>query len=226
MIGIGFLVKLSPNMMAGYNTMSEEKKKNVDIEGLSTYMRNGFVAIGLTLIISYYFFKWIGLTLIADSMIVIVILVGITILMINASKFDHNRDKKTKLTYLIPAFLMVLVAGLMAYGYMPSRPIFEDDTIRFSGMYGFETNIAEIENVTLIDKLPKINMRTNGFSFGAIKKGTFNLDQSGKCRLLIHSELPPYLVISKINGEKIFINFKDKTDTEKTFNRIKTLTDK
>lgn len=55
MIGIGFLVKLSPNMLAGYNRMSEEKKKNVDIDGLSTYMRNGFVAIGLAIIIGYYF---------------------------------------------------------------------------------------------------------------------------------------------------------------------------
>jgi hypothetical protein len=149
--------------------------------------------------------------------------VGITILMINASKFDHNRTKKTNLTYLIPVFIFVLVSGLIIYGYMPSKPVFADDAIRFTGMYGFEINIAEIENVALTDKLPKINMRTNGFSFGSIKKGTFNLDQSGSCRLLIHSDLSPYLVISKINGEKIIINFKDKTDTENTFHRIKKL---
>jgi hypothetical protein len=40
MIGMGFLVKSSPNLIAGYNTMPKDKKKNVDIEGLSTYMRN------------------------------------------------------------------------------------------------------------------------------------------------------------------------------------------
>ena len=58
MIGIGFLIKSFPNLIAGYNTMSKDKKKNVDIEGLSTFMRNGLIAIGLTIIIGYYLFKW------------------------------------------------------------------------------------------------------------------------------------------------------------------------
>ena len=66
-------------------------------------MRNGFITMGLLIIIGYYFFKWIGLALIANLIILIVILVGTTILVINAQRFDHNKNKtkKTKLTYLI-----------------------------------------------------------------------------------------------------------------------------
>jgi hypothetical protein len=45
MIGIGFLVKSSPDLIAGYNTMPKEEKKNIDIEGLSTFMRNGLITI-------------------------------------------------------------------------------------------------------------------------------------------------------------------------------------
>ena len=63
MIGMGFLVKSFPNLIAGYNTMPKNKKENVDIVGLSTYMRNSFIIIGLTIISGYYFFKWISLTL-------------------------------------------------------------------------------------------------------------------------------------------------------------------
>lgn len=223
MIGIGFLVKSSPNMIAGYNTMSKDKKKNVDIEGLSTFARNGFIAIGLTIIIGYFLFKWIGFTMIANSMILIVTLVGATTLVINAQRFDHNKNKKTKLTYFILGLVIVFVIGLITYGIIPSKTFYNDETIRFSGMYGFETKITEIENVELTDKLPIINLRTNGFSFGSIKKGTFNLDKFGKARLLIHSDIPPYLIISKKNDEKIIINFKDKTETEKIYIRIKTL---
>jgi len=36
MIGIGFLVKFNPDLIAGYNTLSESDKQNIDIEGLST----------------------------------------------------------------------------------------------------------------------------------------------------------------------------------------------
>ena len=58
MIGVGFLIKSFPNLIAGYNTMSEDKKKHVDIEGLSTFMRNSFINIGFSIITGYYFFKW------------------------------------------------------------------------------------------------------------------------------------------------------------------------
>lgn len=67
MIGCGFLVKKYPNLIAGYNTMSKVEKKNVDIEKLSTFMQNGFIIIGLLVIVGYYFFKLIGIELIANS---------------------------------------------------------------------------------------------------------------------------------------------------------------
>ena len=57
LVGMGFLVKSYPNLISGYNTLSPEKKKNVDIKGLSTYLRNGLVLIGLaTIIIPTVFF--------------------------------------------------------------------------------------------------------------------------------------------------------------------------
>jgi len=226
MIGIGFLVKSAPDLIAGYNTMSKDKKKNVDIEGLSTFMRNGLITIGLSIIIGYYLFKWIGFTMIANSMILIVTLVGVTILIVNAQKLDHNKTKETKLTYFILGLVFLFVIGLITYGFIPSKTIYGNDTIRFSGMYGFEISIDEIENVELTDELPTIKIRTNGFSFGNIKKGYFNLDEFGKSRLLIHSDLAPYLILTKNNGDKIIINFKEKIETEKIYEKIKTLKDK
>ncbi len=226
MIGIGFLVKSSPDLIAGYNTMPTEEKKNIDIEGLSTFMRNGLITIGLSIIIGYYIFKWIGFTMIANSMILIVTLVGVTILLINAQKFDHNKTKNYKLIYFITGLTFLFVIGLITYGFIPSKTIYGDDTIRFSGMYGFEISISDIENIELSDKLPTIKIRTNGFSFGNVKKGFFNLDKYGKSRLLIHSDLAPYLILSKNNGDKIIINFKDRIETEKTYDKIKTMINK
>jgi multidrug efflux pump subunit AcrB len=93
-IGIGFIVKSLPDLIAGYNTMPKDKKKNVDIEGLSTYIRNGLIVIGLVIIIGYFLFKWIGLTIIANFMVAIVTLIGTTIMVINAKRFDHNKERK------------------------------------------------------------------------------------------------------------------------------------
>lgn len=220
LIGIGFLVKSSPDLIAGYNTMPKDKKKNVDIEGLSTYMRNGLIIIGLTVIIGYYLFKWIGFTTIANSMILLVTVIGVTIMAINAQKFDHNKKKRTKLTYFILGTVIVFVTALITYGFIPSKTVVSNDNIQFSGMYGTEIKTTDIENAVLSETLPTIKLRTNGFSFGHIHKGTFKLDEFGKCRLLLHADKPPYLIISKKGGNKIIVNFKDKTETQETYNKI------
>lgn len=47
----GILVKLNPNLIAGYNTLSEADKKKVDIKRLSMYMHNGLIIIGSVSII-------------------------------------------------------------------------------------------------------------------------------------------------------------------------------
>ena len=228
MIGMGFLVKSSPNLIAGYNTMPKDKKKNVDIDGLSTFMRNSFIIIGLSIIAGYYVFKWIGYTAIANSMILIATVIGVVIMLIYAQKFDHNKKntKKTKRIYFILGFVIVLVIGLITYGYMPSKAKITNDHITFTGMYGFTMHVSEIDTIELSDTIPTIKMRTNGFSSGAVNKGFFNLDTFGKTRLLIHSDNTPFLIISKSNSDKIIINYKDKAKTEQVFEEIKALINK
>lgn len=228
MIGIGFLVKSVPSLIAGYNTMPEEKKKHVEIDGLSTYMRNSFIIMGLSIIIGYYLFKWLGFIGIANSIMLAVILIGVLIMVINAQRFYHNKNKskRTKLAYFIHGLAIVSVVALLTYSYLPSKAILTQNTIKFTGMYGFEMDISEIDAMALTDRIPNIKMRTNGFSFGHVKKGFFNLDTLEESQLLIHSDSPPFLILSKNNGDKIIINFKDKIETENTYNKIKTLIDK
>ena len=47
----GILVKRNPNLIAGYNTLSEAKKQKIDIKRLSSFMHNSFMVIGSTSII-------------------------------------------------------------------------------------------------------------------------------------------------------------------------------
>ena len=115
LIGIGFLINSEPELIAGYNTMPKEKKKNVDIEGLSTYMRNGSIIIGLAIVIGFYLFKWIGFTKIANSMILISTLIGFTILVFITQKFDHNKETNTKLTIFILGIVILIEIGFISY---------------------------------------------------------------------------------------------------------------
>lgn len=91
MIGLGFLVRFAPDLIAGYNTMPAEKKKNVDVEGLSAFLRNGLVVIGMLIIVCYYVFKWMGLNSVAEIVVPIVVLGGVLFMLIHARKYDHNK---------------------------------------------------------------------------------------------------------------------------------------
>ncbi|MBE6181592.1 MAG: DUF3784 domain-containing protein [Rikenellaceae bacterium] len=46
LIILGLLVKRFPTLIAGYNTMPEEERRNVDIVGLSSFMRRHLVILG------------------------------------------------------------------------------------------------------------------------------------------------------------------------------------
>jgi len=43
----GFLVKKYPNLIAGYNTMSSEEKEKVNIDAVSTFVKQLLIGLGL-----------------------------------------------------------------------------------------------------------------------------------------------------------------------------------
>lgn len=91
LIVVGLLVKRFPMLIAGYNTLPAEKKKNVDIEGLSSFMRRHLVIIGalwslLAVILT--------LTCQQDALPVIYgiyVPVYVVWMLIRAQRFDHNK---------------------------------------------------------------------------------------------------------------------------------------
>lgn len=116
-IAIGFFVKKNPDYIAGYNTMPEAAKKNVDIDGLSTFMQRVFYIVGLTVIIGFHIFKWIGLPLIADIVIKQSMLVGVAVIIIYAQKYDHSSSKKSKLATIFVGLLIILGVEYFMWRY-------------------------------------------------------------------------------------------------------------
>lgn len=48
---LGMLVRKYPNLIAGYNTMTAEQKKNVDVKGLSNFMCRSLCVIAVLMIV-------------------------------------------------------------------------------------------------------------------------------------------------------------------------------
>lgn len=222
-IGLGFLVKAYPGLIAGYNTLSPEKKKNVDIDGLSRYIRNGLIIMGMVIMAGYLLFRWAGWPTLANMVILIVTLVGSSILMMTANRFNHNREKYGISHYLILGIILFLLAGIFLFGFMTTKTHFDGATIRFTGMYATEMKASEIKKVELADTIPAILMRTNGFSLGPVHKGNFRLDEFGKCRLYINSGKGKYIVITDIQGFRTILRYKNDRESRRIFEQISEL---
>lgn len=90
-IGLGFLVKAFPGLIAGYNTMSDNEKKNVDLDGLSSYARNSLIGIGLTMLCAIGALDFLNKSSYSSYAFFPIILVGMIVLIVGAQKYDHNK---------------------------------------------------------------------------------------------------------------------------------------
>lgn len=88
----GFLVKRFPNLIAGYNSLSKEQKKRVDIDGLSTFMKHNLIILGLGIIVIGFVLNQMGLNqtyvLIITSAIMFLDIVYLTL---QSGKFYKKR---------------------------------------------------------------------------------------------------------------------------------------
>ena len=82
----GLLVKRFPMLISGYNTLPKEKRKNVDIDGLSSFMRRHLVIIGGLLIL---------FTTIQQEAFSIILAVYLPVyviwMVVRAQRYDHNK---------------------------------------------------------------------------------------------------------------------------------------
>ncbi|WP_341215424.1 DUF3784 domain-containing protein [uncultured Wocania sp.] len=83
----GILVKKYPNLIAGYNSMSKEEKKKIDIKKFSTFLHNGLIITGALVIIVRVVFYFLEVTLLYRLVVVTIIIVfGLLYTLSNSNK--------------------------------------------------------------------------------------------------------------------------------------------
>ncbi|MCR8659781.1 DUF5808 domain-containing protein [Paenibacillus endoradicis] len=85
-------------------------------------------------------------------------------------------------------------------------------------MYSFDFNIADIEEITLVDEVPS-GLKSNGESTNQYARGHFKLKEIGKTRLYIFKNNPPYIRV-KLDDVYIFYNEKDPVLTKELFEQL------
>ncbi len=221
-IGIGFLVRAAPEMIAGYNTMSAEKRKNVDIKGLARFLRNGLILTGASSIVAGLLLHVIKLYAAAGTVSLAILLAGVVVTVVKAQKYDHNKRKNKIAGYITAGIATAAAVALLLYGMLPAKIKTDDGFMQITGMYGFSIPVEEIVNAELSDSLPRVLIRTNGFALGGTLKGWFEVEEYGRCRLFIRaSDKGPYLTVTSSQEPPVILSTPDRATAEKLLAALK-----
>ncbi|MGR3764515.1 DUF3784 domain-containing protein [Rossellomorea sp. NS-SX7] len=126
--------------------------------------------------------------------------------MIYLSRYEVPRKRKR--SYWISSLLMVgvigLIGGLTFVGYQKNELIVSGDSFEITGMYGDKWQKEDIEEIELLDEMPEVTWKINGFGLSTKAKGVFKVKEYGRSLLFIKKE-SPYLYI-KVGDQHVFIN--------------------
>ena len=217
LFAIGFMVteKNAKYILSGYNTMSEDDRKQVDIKAYISHFRNFHIFLGISLlvvgiILTYFVSKNAG-----GIFLGIYPILAYIYFIATGSKFFRGQSKKrNKIGVWILVGTLIFVVGLLEYGFTENRITFDSEHIEFKGSYGEIIPKSDIQTIELVDELPKIAMKTNGFALGTINKGYFRTKSGEKVKLILNSENKPIILLTKTDGKKIYYSAKDRSNKE------------
>ncbi len=215
-------------LISGYNTMSKEKKVNVDTEGLGRLMGiylyfNGGVFTIMAILLALGFKP-------VHTPAIVLFVISTIYLLIKAQKYDGNiYDKDGKLCkgagkeLIIPAVIgfvtLIFVAVLMFFSSQSTKVNILEAGIEIKGMYGDVYTWESIKTVDLTTELPTIEMRTNGSALGSNLKGHFRTKELGSVMLFVNTKKPPFIYLETDDGPIIF-NLKNEEETKEIFKEI------
>ena len=78
------------SLIAGYNTMSAEKKAAYDIEGIATLLKNVFFGMALLIILGYIISKLLGNPMIENVAFFTAMIIGIPYLLVKSNSDKYN----------------------------------------------------------------------------------------------------------------------------------------
>jgi len=125
-----------------------------------------------------------------------------------------------KIGILVLLGSLVFVIGLLGLGLKEDKVSFNSEALEFKGSYGENLTQSEIQSIKLVDQLPKITLKTNGFALGNVKKGYFETNTGEIVKLILNADNKPYILITKSNGNKIYFSAKEESN-EKLLKEVK-----
>lgn len=220
--GLTYLIvkKKEYSLISGFLNRPKEEQEYL--------IQNGYMeALGKIFKVSFYLFAatfLLGLLPIpygfeiGIALFLIVLLGGL--IWMQKYEVPQKRKKMYWITSIIMAVTVALVGGLTIAGLVDNEVTVNHEAFKISGMYGVEWPIEEIKSVELLDTLPEVITKTNGYASSGQLKGHFLLEEPyGSGLLFVNLKNPPYLYVAT-NKDFLILNKKNSEETKTIYESL------
>lgn len=206
---IAFLVNQdnAKYVLSGYNTMSESDRAKVDIGSYIKLFKRFHIFLGLSLLAGVLILtminnNWASLYLTTYPLIAYVYLV-----IVGGKSINNVSTAKKVASYVVCGILILIVSLITLQGlsdYKSSDLILTGNTLEINGSYGIKFNKQEIYKQELVNELPAISYKSNGFAAGDYAKGRFKTKDGNTVRLYVNKKVKPILLLHTKQGDTYY----------------------
>jgi hypothetical protein len=205
LIGRILTTKNAPYLLSGYNMLPPDEQKKVAIDGYVSFWRIFHLWLGLGHFFtgSLLFHLWSEDA--ADVFLGLCPLFAYLWFMGRSRRFMSGvQDSQARIAQYVLIACIFLVVGLMFVGHGSIPFEVQADVLRIEGIYGETLSRNSLSSVQLVDTLPHIKWKTNGFATGSAKKGYFRTRDGRTVKLMLNQAEAPYLLLTRCDGRQIY----------------------
>lgn len=172
-----------------------------------------------------FFICWFALVFKSDLFYILgACLPAIVMALFLAYLFTPKKEINVSLVVTMTVIISITVLVLSLVPIYMSRKQTSIDidshSISISGIYGEAVDRSTIKSITLVNEIPGIDYRVNGYSFSDDNLGKFKADDGKIVMLYVHSQDAPFIKITRFHAPDIYINTSDPDQTFSLFHQM------
>ncbi|MFI8574310.1 DUF3784 domain-containing protein [Rossellomorea aquimaris] len=218
LLGWAIRIKKNYGLISGFVTRSKSEQEELIKNGYpqKTGSLMIYTAVGMLILLPLAFTSF-PFVIEVQFVFMLVFLMGGFIYL---SKYEVSGKRKR--SFWISSTLFVVVLGFVSVltylGYEKYDLIVKDEEFEVTGLYGELWLLEEVEEVELMEDMPEVTWKINGFGLSTMSKGQFKVKGYGKSLLFIQKEAP-YIYI-RVDDQHIFLNGGNPGETKEWYEEL------
>lgn len=204
-VGMAFIItkKNAKYLLSGYNTMSAADREKVDLDGYLRLFKRFHIFLGFSLLAITLLMRFISPNL-TEIFTVVYPIGAYGFFIFKSNHFFNPTNFQKGFSRVVSGVLAVgalVIVYFLVISFKETEVKIQGNQLELTGIYGIKIDKKNITDIRLIDQMPRISSRTNGFNGGSYRKGNFRMSDGSRAKLFINQNTKSYLLLKTRSGD-------------------------